>query len=133
MNRRELRRVFSGILRFVRDVLLVELVLLLIAAVIWVATGGSSLAEYARTVTCSGGVAIFLGAIGLRGGMSAARDAMFQMSESTTEATVSERGRRRLEQTYRGGGFLLLMTVVGLVAVILGLVLSPLAGNPLWP
>ena len=133
MNSQGLRRILSRLLRFVRDVLLVELLLLLIALVIWAVSGGRSLAEYARAVTCSGGLAIFLGAIGLRGGMNATRDAMYQMSESATDASVSERGQDRLGQAYQGTGFLLLMTVVGLLAVTLGVVLSMATGTQLYP
>jgi hypothetical protein len=131
MRSREFRRVLSGVLRFLRDVILIELLLLLLAGIVWAVSGGRSFAEYSRAVTCGGGLAIFLGAIGLRGGMSIGRDTPYQMSESASDASVWERGQQRLQHTYQGTGFLLLMTLVGLLAVTVGLLLGLATGTPL--
>ena len=137
---RRQRARFSGILRFLRNVVLLDLVVMVLTAAAWAVWGEKTLLGYADSLMISAGLAIVIGIIGmlgggessLRAGGDISRNVTYQQATSVTDTGIPQL-RDRFNDIAQSYGLLVTMVTVGLTTATVAILLIIVASGGLPP
>ena len=137
---RRQRNLFSGILFFVRNVVLLDLVVMVVTAVAWAIWGERTLLGYADSLMIGAGVSIVIGIIGmlgggetsLRAGGDISRNVTYQQAKTVTDTGISQL-QDRFKDIAQSYGLLVTMVAVGLTTATIAMILMAIASGGVPP
>ncbi|MGA9350694.1 MAG: hypothetical protein WBW48_18075 [Anaerolineae bacterium] len=112
--------VSTGILRFLRSVVLIDLgIFAAVGLVCWLG-GWRTAYQYGGGLLGTGVAAIVIGLSSLMGGWGITRSFRYQYGQSVSEQGIHERTRQAIKDEARSYRFLILMAAVGVVSIAVG-------------
>jgi len=122
------REWFASVFRFLRPVVLIDLgIFAFVGLVCWFG-GWRTAHHYGNGLMLAGVAAVLIGISSLLGGWGLTRSVDYQYARSVGEDSIGERTKRDLKDVARSYGFLIRMTVVGVVSYAFGLVIQTVFG-----
>ena len=113
-------QVSKSILRYLRDVALIDLSILGIVGLICWFGGWRTVYDYGNGLIWAGVAAFLLGFASLLGGWKMTRSVDYQYAQTMGQDDISQRTRRDLKDLAQSYGFLIRMGVVGIVSIAIG-------------
>lgn len=110
-------------LYFLRTVILIDLALFAVVALVSLFVGWHTLVQYGQGVIWGSLLAFLVGASSVVTGMGLSKSPDYQYAQSVGQDKMSENVRQAMKEGHASYGFLLLMTCVGAVAFLVGVLL----------
>jgi len=123
----EKQGILTGILRFLRTVVLIDLGIFAAAGLVCWLGGWRTAYQYGGVLFWTGVAAIVIGLSGLMGGWGITRSFDYQYAQSVSEQNIHERTRQAIKDISRGYRFQLLMTTVGVVSIAAGALIQTIS------
>ncbi len=124
----EKQGVLTGILRFLRTVVLINLGIFAGVGLICWFGGWRTAHQYGNGLMLAGVAAMVAGVFSLAGGWGLTRSFVYQHAASAGVDDTRERTRRELKDTGQRYGFLALMGVVGIMSIAFGILIQTAFG-----
>ena len=113
--------------QFVRNILIIVVVILIACALVWWVADWSSLYQYGTALIIAGILTVVIGLMGISGGIQSTRSFNYQQAESAGLETGAERAedaRRNFAEVY---DFLIVMGSAGAISIVIGLIVRLVA------
>jgi hypothetical protein len=119
--------ILTGILRFLRTVVLIDLVIFAVVGVVCWLGGWRMAYQYGNGLSLAGAAAIVIGLSSLVGGWGITRGFDYQYAQSVSEQDIHGRTQQALRDIAQSYRFLILMTAVGVVSIAVGTLIQTLS------
>ena len=123
----EKRENFPAILRFSGTVALIDLGIFAAVSIACWFGGGCTAYEYGGRLFWAGIAAIVIGFSSIVANWGITRSFGYQYGQSVSEQNIHERLKQERKDTAEGYRFLILMTAVGVVAIVMGALIQTIA------
>jgi hypothetical protein len=122
----EKQGVLTGILRFLRTVVLIDLGILAAVGLVCLLGGWHTAYQYGGGLSLAGAVAIVIGLSSVVGGWGITRGGDYQYAQSVSEQDIQGRAQQAIEDIAQSYRFQILMTAVGVVSIAVGALIQTL-------
>jgi hypothetical protein len=126
MNRRALFRFIVG---FLKDILLIDAAIFVGAALLCLVFGGRTIDQYGQWLMWVGIATVVIGVMGFVGGGATSRGSVdYQLGQSAGQENIGGRTTQLVKDLAQSYAFTIRMTVVGIIALGVGILLQELFG-----
>jgi hypothetical protein len=117
----------TGILRFLRTVVLIDLGIFAVVGVVCWLGGWRTAYQYGNGLSLAGAAAIVIGLTSVVGGWGITRGSDYQYAQSVSEQDIRGRAQQAIEDVAQSFRFQIRMTAVGVVSIAAGALIQTLS------